>query len=231
MRRGLAGLVVLVALGLGGLATGVLAASGSTGDRSVTKVTVTATEFRFVLSRRSVPTGTVVFTVVNAGKLSHDFEIGGRRTPLLAPGRSATLRVTFGKKGRYAYRCTVGGHAAAGMKGVLVVAAAPMKTVPPPLTATTTSTAPSTTVTVSMVEYRFDLSQTTVPAGKVTFVVRNDGRVVHNFDLVGVMAGAFLQPGESETWTVSLAPKTYAYRCDVPQHAAEGMKGQLTATG
>jgi len=231
MRRGLGVLGVLVALALAGLATGVLAASGSPGDRSVTRVTVTATEFRFVLSKRSVSTGTVVFTVVNAGRLSHDFEIGGKRTPLLAPGKSATLRVTFAKKGRYPFRCTVAGHAAAGMRGVLVVTAAPIKTVPPLLTATTTITAPSTTVTVSMVEYRFDLSQTAVPAGKVTFVVRNDGTVVHDFDLVGVKAGAFLQPGATETWTVSLAPRTYDYRCDVPEHAAEGMQGQLAVTG
>jgi uncharacterized cupredoxin-like copper-binding protein len=40
---------------------------------------------------------------------------------VLSPGKSATLRVTFLRKGRYPYKCTVPGHAAAGMKGVFTV--------------------------------------------------------------------------------------------------------------
>ena len=39
---------------------------------------------------------------------------------MLAPGSSATLKVVFAK-GKFAYLCTVPGHAAAGMKGVLTV--------------------------------------------------------------------------------------------------------------
>ena len=40
---------------------------------------------------------------------------------MLQPGKSARLTVTFRKKGRFPYLCTVPGHAAAGMKGVFVV--------------------------------------------------------------------------------------------------------------
>jgi nitrite reductase (NO-forming) len=85
-----------------------------------TAVTVTATEFHFKLSKTSVPHGTVTFTVKNAGKLGHDFKIGGKKTPVIKPGRSATLTVTL-KAGKAAYLCTVPGHAAAGMKGSLTV--------------------------------------------------------------------------------------------------------------
>ena len=224
----IAGLVVLAAVGL---ATGVLAASGAT-SRPVTRVTVSATEFEFTLSRQSVPIGTVVFTVVNRGKLAHDFRIAGHTTPLLKPGRSATLRVTFTRKGRYGYVCTVAGHAAAGMKGVLAVGTGPLTTPPsaPVTTTTTTITGPATTVDVGMYEYRFDLSQTTIPAGKVTFVVTNDGSLVHNFDVVGVKAGAYLSPGQSETWTVGLSPGTYDFKCDVPFHADRGMAGKITVS-
>jgi uncharacterized cupredoxin-like copper-binding protein len=91
---------------------------------ATTNVTVTAakpSEFRFTLSRSTVPTGTVVFKVTNAGTLPHDFEIAGRKTKLITPGDSATLSVTFAKAGKYPYFCTVSGHAAAGMKGVLTV--------------------------------------------------------------------------------------------------------------
>jgi uncharacterized cupredoxin-like copper-binding protein len=85
-----------------------------------TSVSVTATEFKFHLSKASVPHGAVTFTVANKGKLPHDFKIGGKKTPLISPGKSAKLTVTL-KKGKAAYLCTVPGHAAAGMKGTLTV--------------------------------------------------------------------------------------------------------------
>ena len=63
----------------------------------------------------------MVFRVTNVGKVGHDFEIKGRKTKVLSPGKSATLRVTFLRKGHYPYKCTVPGHAAAGMKGVFTI--------------------------------------------------------------------------------------------------------------
>ena len=59
--------------------------------------------------------------MTNKGKLGHDFKVGGKKTVVLGAGKAATLRVTFTKAGKYPYVCTVVGHAAAGMKGVLVV--------------------------------------------------------------------------------------------------------------
>jgi uncharacterized cupredoxin-like copper-binding protein len=85
--------------------------------QTATAVKVTAKEFKFVLSRRRAPHGTVVFTLVNKGKLKHDFKIAGKKTPLLKPGKKATLRVRLKKGKKYTYVCTVPGHAAAGMKG------------------------------------------------------------------------------------------------------------------
>jgi uncharacterized cupredoxin-like copper-binding protein len=85
------------------------------------RVTVTASEFKFVLSSKSARRGLVTFKVKNVGKLGHDFKIKGRKTSVLSPGQSATLRVTFLKKGHYPYICTVPGHAAAGMKGVFTI--------------------------------------------------------------------------------------------------------------
>lgn len=86
-----------------------------------TTVTVAASEFKFVLSKKSAGRGVVVFKVTNVGAVQHDFEISGRRTRLLSHGQSATLRVTFLRKGAYPYKCTVAGHAAAGMKGVFTI--------------------------------------------------------------------------------------------------------------
>jgi uncharacterized cupredoxin-like copper-binding protein len=87
-------------------------------------VTVTAgkpTEFRFLLSKKIVPHGVVTFKVTNKGGLPHDFKILGKKTRLLTMGQTQSLKVTFLKKGKYAYTCTVSGHAAAGMKGILTV--------------------------------------------------------------------------------------------------------------
>ena len=87
----------------------------------VKTVNVAASEFKFVLSAKSAKRGVVIFKVKNVGKLGHDFQINGRKTPVIAPGKSNTLRVTFLKKGAYPYKCTVPGHAAAGMKGVFTI--------------------------------------------------------------------------------------------------------------
>src|SRR5262245_34297756 len=85
------------------------------------RVNVAASEFTFDLSKKTARRGVVVFKVQNVGKIKHDFEIKGRKTRLLSAGQSATLRVTFLRKGSYPYKCTVPGHAAAGMKGVFKI--------------------------------------------------------------------------------------------------------------
>jgi Uncharacterized copper-binding protein len=241
----------LIAIAAAGLAVGFAeagtaspqAASSHQAANATTRITVAASEFKFVFSKRSIPAaGTVIFTVVNKGKISHNFFIAGKVTPNLLPGKSATLTVKFKKKGHYAYLCTIPGHAAAGMKGTFSVAVAAVK--PPPSSTPTTTTQPapppptstvpvgtaSTTVTVNMVEYTFQLSQTTIPSGQITFVINNKGNEVHNFAILGNKAGAQIAPGTSETWTVSLPPGTYNYQCDVPFHAERGMVGQFTVT-
>jgi uncharacterized cupredoxin-like copper-binding protein len=220
-------MLALAAIGVA--AAFVVPALGS--SSATTTVRVTATEFKFKLSRSTVPVGTVVFKVTNKGKIGHDFKIEGKKTAMIKPGKTATLKVVFKKKGRYAYLCTVPGHAANGMKGKLGVGVKAPLTTTTAATTTTTVTGPSTTITVGMSEYHFALSQTTVPAGNVTFVITNSGNEVHNFDLEGQKIGSFLNPGQSETWTVNLASRTYTYVCDVPYHAASGMEGQLVVTG
>ena len=72
------------------------------------------------------------------------------------------------------------------------------------------------------------LSQTTIPSGMVTFVITNHCFGGCSFDLEGVKAGTkFQTTGESETWTVALAPGTYRYHCDFDP---SGMKGSFTVT-
>ena len=245
MRRVVA-LLSLGALMVAATSSGILAgsSSASTSKSASQHVTVIAKEFSFTLSKKSVKTGTVIFTVKNKGKLAHDFAIAGKRTPLIAPGKSAILKVKFKQQGRFTYMCTVPGHAAAGMKGVLSIGVSSKSTATTPTPtsttpASTTSTVPvgtaQTTVNVSITEFKFTLTvngQTvsSVPSGQVTFVITNNGRVSHNFDLEGLHDGALLSHGQSESWTVTLPPGEVAYQCDVPGHAALGLTGYLIVT-
>lgn len=122
-----AGLLVMVAAGItaGALAPAGVTSPARSGATS-TPITVTATEFKFVLSKPTVPAGTtVVFTVINKGKIAHDFKIAGKKTPSIAPGKSAKLTVLLAKKGQAAYICTLPGHVAGGMKGNFAVGVAP----------------------------------------------------------------------------------------------------------
>lgn len=100
-----------------------MSAFGGSSSTDVTTVTVTLakpSEFKITLSKKTIGKGLTTFKVTNKGALSHDFKISGRKTRMLSTGKTATLRTTL-KKGKYSYICTVPGHAAAGMKGVLTV--------------------------------------------------------------------------------------------------------------
>ena len=110
-------------LTIGAAVAGLVLAMPSLAAPTATTVTVTAgkpSELRFTLSKTSVAKGAVTFKVTNKGKSTHDFKIAGKKTKLLAPGKSATLAVTL-KAGKAPFLCTVPGHAAAGMKGTLTV--------------------------------------------------------------------------------------------------------------
>jgi uncharacterized cupredoxin-like copper-binding protein len=87
---------------------------------TTTTVTVKMTEFKFALSKKTVPHGKVTFVLVNKGKLKHDFAIAGKKSKLIGAGKKGSLTVTL-RAGKLAYKCTVPGHAAAGMKGKLTV--------------------------------------------------------------------------------------------------------------
>lgn len=241
MRRFIWTLALAALTTCGVLAGASLANSGKTTTAHVKKTTikVVAREWSFTLSRRSIPVGTTVtFKVINKGKIGHNFAIAGHKTKLLNPGQSTTLTVKFAKKGKIKYLCTVTGHARLGMVGKLGVGV----TAPPAGGGGTTSTTNATTTTagnvgtanttvqVTMVDYGFQLSQATIPSGHVTFVIKNTGADVHNFDINGVKSGTILSPGQTETWTVALPPGQYLYTCDVPFHVDKGMTGTIQIT-
>src|SRR5436190_826150 len=82
-------LAAVILVGVGALlSVPGLAGASARGARATTTVTVKASEFKFVLSKKVVAKGTVVFKVTNAGKLAHDFKIAGKKTPLIQPQKA-----------------------------------------------------------------------------------------------------------------------------------------------
>jgi uncharacterized cupredoxin-like copper-binding protein len=86
-----------------------------------TSVSVTGKEYKFTLSKKSARHGSVTFKFKNAGKLSHDFKIAGKKTKIILKGKSAAPLTVKLKKGSYRYVCTIPGHADKGMKGTFRV--------------------------------------------------------------------------------------------------------------
>jgi len=146
MRIALLTIVALVTVSLGGtpsnaIVTRPIAIATTTGKAPAKPITikVTAREFSYTLSRKTVPLGaTVRFVVRNVGDLPHDFVIAKRRTRLLAPRTSQTLTVKFPKAGTFTFLCSVPGHAKVGMKGRFGVAR-PVASTPKPAPVDTTS--------------------------------------------------------------------------------------------
>jgi uncharacterized cupredoxin-like copper-binding protein len=115
-------LLALVATAIASLVLVQLAPARTDRPAATTTVQVKAGEFFFRLSTKSIARpGKVTFVVKNVGHVEHDFKINRKVTALIAPGKTAKLIVTFKKKGKYPYLCTVPGHAAAGMKGAFTV--------------------------------------------------------------------------------------------------------------
>jgi len=90
------------------------------------RLQVTAKEFYFVLSSRSVKPGRAIVELVNYGEDPHDLHLqrlgGGKvyRTKLLDPGKYQDLELTL-LPGKYRLWCGVPTHASLGMKVMLTV--------------------------------------------------------------------------------------------------------------
>ena len=129
MKKNEAFLMSFVALGLAvlGLIIGGLAlsnkSSAATGKPIKTVVDVTLEEFSIQPAHIVVKPGAVTLRVTNTGNLDHNFEVTGLGTlPALHAGETKTLELPVVGAGTYAVICTIPGHAASGMKAMLMSA-------------------------------------------------------------------------------------------------------------
>jgi len=119
--KALAVAVIAIAMlaGCGGGTGGAAQPSGS--------IKVTMTEYSFNPSTISVPSGKVVFFLVNAGTISHDMilrdtsgqRVSGAASELVSAGDSFVFTVSNLPAGTYAIFCDQPGHEASGMKGTV----------------------------------------------------------------------------------------------------------------
>ena len=85
------------------------------------------------------------------------------------------------------------------------------------------STGGSGTATLTVKDFAFDPSSLSVPSGKTTITITNEGAVTHNFSLDDGSVSQDIAPGTSETVTVNIT-------ADAPFHCAihPSMTGTLT---
>jgi uncharacterized cupredoxin-like copper-binding protein len=111
---------ILTLLAVALLAAAAIAPSAIGGQAAQT-VRVTETDYRIALSTRPKP-GMVTFVIRNNSGHSHDFWLRGRgvtrKTPLLAPGKTARLTVRLKRGERYQLWCAP--HEDKGMRATFV---------------------------------------------------------------------------------------------------------------
>jgi uncharacterized cupredoxin-like copper-binding protein len=112
------------------------------------------------------------------------------------------------------------------------------------VTAAATSTAATTTapaspppssqgtkVNVSESEFKIVLPSTSLKAGKITFAVKNVGKIPHDLAVKGTsFKTSLIQPGSTATLTATLKAGSYELYCTVPGHEAAGMKVNVTVS-
>ena len=152
-----------------------------------TRVAVTLVDFRIRMTPQVVAPGRVVFSVVNRGAVGHDLVFAkGGRTRVLQPGERQTIEVVFSKSGVYRFYCSVPGHRALGMEGVLRVGSAKATTgVPKPAASTPpgATTPPASALALELTPVASGLGPLTdvvAPPGDPTrlLVVQQDGLVL-----------------------------------------------------
>jgi len=95
--------------------------------------------------------------------------------------------------------------------------------------------AESQPIAIAMSEFRLTPQTVRVTgAGRRRFEIRNEGTMVHRFELRSadgtrrIALGAPLRPGQRQTLTVRLARGTYLMRCAQERHNTLGEHGELT---
>src|SRR5689334_4547902 len=104
-------------------ATAATQVAGATPNRpaaATVKLSAAKTGFKFNVKTLHAKHGKITLRMSNPSSLPHGIGVSGHKGKTVGKGGVSTVTVTL-KKGRYTFFCPVPGHAAAGMKGTLIV--------------------------------------------------------------------------------------------------------------
>jgi plastocyanin len=120
MLRSAVAAVALAALVFGAAGSAGSRAPSTTGVDPLITVSVRISDTRLTVKpARVARLETVQFRVVNTGKLTHDFHVGGLTSRKLKHGQVDHVLLQFSDRGSYLYRCVL--HCSVKMRGFMVV--------------------------------------------------------------------------------------------------------------
>jgi iron uptake system EfeUOB component EfeO/EfeM len=104
------------------------------------------------------------------------------------------------------------------------------------LAAALSSAAAAQAVPVTVSEWKVEIPRDTLKAGPVTFRIKNNGTMVHGFQVLGPSvdkATPQIPAGQSLSLTVTLKPGTYELYCPMAEqtHQKAGMTKKITVVG
>jgi mono/diheme cytochrome c family protein len=87
----------------------------------------------------------------------------------------------------------------------------------------------TTTVKVTILDNKITLSKKSAALGKVTFLIQNHGKLVHNFRIAGKTSKAVAKSKTTKLVVVFKAAKSYAYLSTLPHGKTKGLNGVFKA--
>jgi plastocyanin len=90
-----------------------------------------------------------------------------------------------------------------------------------------TKTATGGAIRVCGSDIKFDVDTIRAEPGPLRITMVNAGDIVHTLRIPDADFKLSANPGKTVNGTVTLSEGTYAFDCDVPGHAAAGMKGTI----
>jgi plastocyanin len=82
-------------------------------------------------------------------------------------------------------------------------------------------------VTVTGHDIYFDPAEVNIKAGKVTFILPNEGAAQHDFSIDELGISVSMPAGTTQTVEADIPAGTYTYYCNIPGHKEAGMVGTL----
>lgn len=119
----IAGLLLALLLpACGGSGHGSSGSSGAAPVAGAQQIKVNAKAYAFEPNQITLKAGQDATIVLHAADLQHDFTIDQPHVHITAnPGQTVKGGIKIAQPGRYSFYCSVAGHRAAGMEGVLIV--------------------------------------------------------------------------------------------------------------